>query len=147
MKIKFKNSRFIKNIIIGSIFILMGIDSIIDINNDRWSKYFLFCVGMIYIAIVIYEMIFQYLTIENGTIRSNAILSFRKTIKLNEVYWIKESDRNYYLKTEKTVFKINTNLIETDSLLNLHLVLKALNLPTDKTPFRSTENQQPITDN
>lgn len=137
MKIKYKNSRFIKNIIIGSIFILMGIDSIIDINNDRWSKYFIFCVGIIYLATTIYEMTFQYLTIENGTIRSNAILSFRKTIKLNEVYWIKESDRNYYLKTKKTVFKINTDLIETDSLLNLHVVLKALNLTAEKTPFHN----------
>mgnify|MGYP003407981990 FL=1 len=81
-------------------------------------------------------MIFQYLTIEEGTIKSNALLSFRKKIKLNEVYWIKESDRNYYLKTEKTVFKINTDLIETNSLLNLHVVLKELNLPNDKTPFQ-----------
>lgn len=135
MKIKYKNSRFIKNIIIGSIFILMGIDSIIDINNDRWSKYFIFCVGIIYLATTIYEMVFQYLTIENGTIRSNAILSFRKTIKLNEVYWIKESDRNYYLKTDKTVFKIDTDLIDTSSLLQLHSLLKALDLPAEKTPF------------
>lgn len=96
MKIKYKNSRFIKNIIIGSIFILMGIDSIIDINNDRWSKYFIFCVGIIYLATAIYEMVFQYLTIENGTIRSNAILSFRKTIKLNEVYWITRHPRGCY---------------------------------------------------
>lgn len=124
---------------------LMGIDSIIDINNDRWSKYFIFCFGIIYLATAIYEMIFQYLTIENGTIRSNAILSFRKTIKLNEVYWIKKSDRDYYLKTKKTVFKINTDLIETNSLLNLYLVLKAIKLPADKTPFQQTDNRQPIT--
>lgn len=135
MKIKYKNSRFIKNIIIGSIFILMGIDSIIDINNNRWSKYFIFSVGIIYFATAIYEMVFQYLIIENGTIRSNAILSFRKTIKLNEVYWIKESDRNYYLKTDKTVFKIDTDLIDTSSLLHLHSLLKELDLPADKTPF------------
>lgn len=137
MKIKYKNSRFIKNIIIGSIFILMGIDSIIDINNNRWSKYFIFSVGIIYFATAIYEMVFQYLIIENGTIRSNAILSFRKTIKLNEVYWIKESDRNYYLKTDKTVFKIDTDLIDTSSLLHLHSLLKELDLPVDKTPFHN----------
>lgn len=137
MKIKFKKSRFIKNIIIGSVFVLIGIDSLIDVNNDRGSKYFIFCAGIIYVACAVYEMIFQYLTIENGTIKSNALLSFRKKIKLNEVYWIKESDRNYYLKTKKTVFKINTDLIETDSLLNLHVVLKALNLPAEKTPFHN----------
>jgi hypothetical protein len=136
MKIKFKNSRFIKNIVIGSVFVLIGIDSFIDVNNDRESKYFIFCAGIIYVASAVYEMIFQYLTIEEGTIKSNALLSFRKKIKLNEVYWIKESDRNYYLKTEKTVFKINTDLIETNSLLNLHVVLKELNLPNDKTPFQ-----------
>lgn len=137
MKIKFKNSRFIKNIVIGSVFILIGIDSLIDVNNDRGSKYFIFCAGIIYVASAVYEMIFQYLTIENGTIRSNAILSFRKKVKLNEVYCIKKSDRNYYLKTGKTVFKINTDLIETNSLLNLHVVLKELNLPPDKTPFHN----------
>lgn len=137
MKIKFKNSRFIKNIIIGSIFILIGIDSFIDVNNDRGSKYFIFCAGIIYVASAVYEMTFQYLTIENGTIRINAILSFRKTIKLNEVYWIKESDRNYYLKTDKTVFKIDTDLIDTSSLLHLHSLLKALDLPAEKTPFHN----------
>ncbi len=135
MKIKFKNSRFIKNIVIGSVFILIGLEGILEVENARGSKYFIFCAGIIYVASAVYEMIFQYLTIEEGTIKSNALLSFRKKIKLNEVYWIKESDRNYYLKTEKTVFKINTDLIETNSLLNLHVVLKELNLPNDKTPF------------
>jgi hypothetical protein len=135
MKIKFKNSRFIKNIVIGSVFILIGLEGILEVENTRGSKYFIFCAGIIYVASAVYEMIFQYLTIEEGTIKSNALLSFRKKIKLNEVYWIKESDRNYYLKTEKTVFKINTDLIETNSLLNLHVVLKELNLPNDKTPF------------
>lgn len=135
MKIKYKNSRFIKNISFGTICIAMGIDSILEVENVRWSKYFIFCAGIIYISITLFEMIFHYLTINEGIIKSNALLSLGKKIKLNEVYWIEESDRNYYLKTTNEVFKINTDLIDTNSLLNLHLVLKELNLPADKTPF------------
>jgi hypothetical protein len=46
-----------------------------------------------------------------------------------------EKNGIYYLRTDKTVFKIDTDLIDTASLLQLHALLKDLNLPADKNPF------------
>ena len=77
----------------------------------------------------------QYLTIENGTIRKNGLYGLGKKLNLNEVNWIKKFAVDYTLKTKKRDLKINTELIDKDSLNELNKILAGLNLPPEKTPF------------
>ena len=58
-----------------------------------------------------------------------------KKINLNEINWIKKFAGDYTLKTEQKELKINTELIDENSLTELNRILAELNLPPEKTPF------------
>ena len=86
---------------------------------------------MLYIGHYLYDLTNQYLTIENGTIRKNGLYGLEKKL----INWIKKFVGDYTLKTKKGDLKINTELIDKDSLYELNKILAGLNLPPEKTPF------------
>lgn len=140
MKIKFKKKRFVYHLLLSVFWIGIALDNILGLEKIKWIKYIWLAIGISYLAKLLYEIKYQYIIIENGTIQRSGLFHFYKKIKLDEVCWIKELEGNYYLKTKKTVFKINTKLIDTTSLLKLYTVLKELDLPVDKTPFPKNNN-------
>ena len=85
-----------------------------------------------YLGHYLYDLNNQYLTIENGTIRKNALYGFRKKIELNDINSIKKFTGDYTLKTETKELKINTELIDEKSLLELNRILSELNLSPEK---------------
>ncbi|WP_340202514.1 hypothetical protein [Ascidiimonas sp. W6] len=135
MKIKFKKKRLRVNLILGIVWIALGTLSIATDDEIRWTEYGYLVIGILYIGHYLYDLTNQYLTIENGTIRKNGLYGYWKKINLNEIKWIKKFAGDYTLKTEKKELKINTELIEKDSLTELNKVLAKLNLPPEKTPF------------
>lgn len=135
MKLKFKKKRFAYNFLLGVFWTGIALDSILKLEKIRWTKYILLALGISYLAKFLYEIKYQYIIIKDGTLQRSGLFHFHRKINLNEVYAIKELHGTYYLKTNTTIFKINTDLIDTTSLLQLHSVLKELNLPADKTPF------------
>ena len=68
----------------------------------------------------------HYLTIENGVLSKNNLLTERINIK--DIKQVKNSFGNYTLITGSTELKINTKLIEEDSLLKLSTLLEGLKL-------------------
>lgn len=90
---------------------------------------------MLYIGHYLYDLTNQYLTIENGTIRKNGLYGLGKKLNLDEINWIIKFVGDYTLKTKKKDLKINTELIDKDSLYELNKILAGLNLPPEKTPF------------
>ncbi|KRP25815.1 MAG: hypothetical protein ABS28_08480 [Cryomorphaceae bacterium BACL22 MAG-120619-bin32] len=138
MKIKFKKKRLYINLILGIVWLALGILNLNEDDKIRWTDYGYLVAGILYIGHYLYDLTNQYLTIENGTIRKNALYGFRKDINLNEVNWIKKFAGDYTLKTEKKELKINTELIDKDSLTELNKILAELNLPPEKTPFANT---------
>jgi hypothetical protein len=135
MKLKFKKKRFIYNLLLGVFWTGIALDSILELEKIRWTKYIVLALGISYLAKFLYEMKYQYIIIKDGTLQRSGLFHFHRKINLKEVYAIKEIQGTYYLKTDKTVFKIDTDLIDTASLLQLHALLKDLNLPADKNPF------------
>jgi hypothetical protein len=138
MKRKFKKKRLYINLILGIVWLALGILNLNEDDKIRWTDYGYLVAGILYIGHYLYDLTNQYLTIENGTIRKNALYGFRKDINLNEVNWIKKFAGDYTLKTEKKELKINTELIDKDSLTELNKILAELNLPPEKTPFANT---------
>jgi hypothetical protein len=138
MKIKFKKKRLYINLILGIVWLALGILNLNEDDKIRWTDYGYLVAGILYIGHYLYDLTNQYLTIENGTIRKNVLYGFRKNINLNEVNWIKKFAGDYTLKTEKKELKINTELIDKDSLTELNKILAELNLPPEKTPFANT---------
>ncbi len=135
MKIKFKKKRLIVNLVLGLVWIILGTVSVVTNDKIRWTDYGYLVIGILYVGHYLYDLANQYLTIENGTIRKNGLYGFGKKIDLSEINWIKKFAGDYTLKTEKKELKINTELIDKDSLTELNKILAGLNLPTEKTPF------------
>ena len=137
MKIRFKKKRLYANLIIGIVWTLLGIYSLLEDDNLRWSDYGYLIIGLLYIGHYLYDLTTQYLTIENGSIRKNGLYGFGKKINLNDINWIKKFASDYILKTKTEELKINTELIDKNSLNELNAILEKLNLPANKTPFTS----------
>ena len=132
MKIKFKKKRLYANLVLGLFWIGLGIFNVIDEENLRWMDYLYLVVGILYTGHYIFDIINQYLTIENGTIQKNPLYGFGKKIDLNEINLIKNFAGDYTLKTDTQKLKIKTDLIEEKSLVELNEILRKLNLPSDK---------------
>ena len=138
MKIRFKKKRLYASLIIGIVWTGLGIFNLITDKHLRWSDYGYLVIGALYIGHYLYDLTFQYLNIENGTIQKNGLYGFRKKMNLNEIHWIKKFAGDYILKTETKELHINTELIDEKSLVELNKILSKLNLPTEKTPFTTT---------
>jgi len=138
MKIKFKKKRLLAHLLLGMVWIGLGILSIVVNDEIRWTDYGYLVIGILYVGHYLHDLTYQYLTIDNGTIRKNALYGFGKRINLNNIYCIKKFAGDYTLKTEQSELKINTDLIDMDSLIELLRILGELNLPPEKTPFANT---------
>lgn len=135
MKIKFKKNRLYGNLILGVIWFGIGMLNIYEGDHSRWSFYVYLILGLLYIGHFLTDITYQYLTIENGTIRKNWLYGFGKKISLNDINSIKKDNRDYALITDTNKMKIKTKLIEENSLTELNRLLGQLNLPSEKTPF------------
>ena len=138
MKIKFKKKRLRVNLIHGIVWITFGNLSIVTDDEIRWTDYGYLVIGILYVGHYLYDLKNQYLTIENGTIRKNGLYGYWKKINLNEINWIKKFPGDYTLKTKQKELKINTELIDKNSLTELNRILAELNLPPEKIPFANS---------
>ncbi|EDM43963.1 hypothetical protein SCB49_10247 [unidentified eubacterium SCB49] len=140
MKIQFKKKRLYFNLILGVIWITLGLFSLFEDDKRRWTDYIYIVLGIFYIIHFIYDYVNQYLIIENETIKKNILYGFGKKLKLNEIIAIKEFAGDYTLKTDTATLTINTNLIDKTSLSQLKSLLENLNLSADNTPFKTIES-------
>lgn len=135
MKIKYKKSKLLFELLPGLFWTTIGIINLIEMEHIRWFKFGYIIIGMAYFGTFIFNASQQYLTIENETIQINSIVSFRNKINLKDIIEIKTFAGDYTLITQTTELKIQVELIADDSLVELKRILSELNLPEDKTPF------------
>jgi hypothetical protein len=138
MKIKFKRKRLYINLILGIAWLTLGIFNLIGNFKLNWWDYLYVIAGVLYIGRFVYDFTNQYLIIKNDTIRKNILYGAGKQISLSEVKSIKSFGGEYILKTEQKELRINTDLIDKDSLTELKEILEKLNLPPENTPFIKT---------
>ena len=124
------------NLILGLVWISLGIVYFIEDDTIRWNAYVYLLAGIFFLGQYLWDITNQYLTVENGILKRNTV--FGKKINLNDITWIKKFGGDYTLKTENQQLKINTELIEEKSLAELNKILGKLNLPSEKTPFANT---------
>ncbi|WP_319480613.1 hypothetical protein [uncultured Draconibacterium sp.] len=135
MKIQFKRTRLRVNLIIGIVWIVLGTSMTLVNDNIHWTNYGYFILSILYIGFFLHDYLNQYMTIENGTIRKNGLYGHGKQINLNDIICVQRINGDYLLKTNQQEFKINTDLMDKDSLIDLLKILSQLNLPPEKTPF------------
>jgi len=130
MRIRYKKKRLYANLILGIIWIAFGVFMLYEDGNSRFTKYGYLVIGVLYIIPFLYNFKYQYLLIENGVIKKNT--GFGKTLSLKDIISIKKFAGDYTLITENEKMKINTELIDKNSLVELNKVLDKLELPVEK---------------
>ena len=126
MRIRYKKKQVNLNLYLGLIWLVNGIVQTGFNENAGWYDYFWFLFSGFYLITYFYQKKEQYLTIENGIIKQN--WPFGKKMNLNEINRIRHFGGEYTLKSEIKKMKINITLIEKESLSELRIELKKLNV-------------------
>ena len=128
MIIRFTKRKLRINLIFGVFWLVFAIIQMFILDNESkgWMKYAWLGISLMYITMYFYEYFNQYLTIENGIIKTNSL--FGKKMNMTEIKQIKRFAGDYILKTDKTEFTINTQIIDPDSLVELNTELEKLNI-------------------
>jgi len=93
---------------------------------DGWTDYIVVVVGAMYTTMYLSNYVNQYLTIDEVSIKLNSI--FSEKILLSEIKVFKKFAGEYILKTDNKVLRIDTSLIDEESLVDLNRVLENLKL-------------------
>lgn len=121
MKIRYKKGRSRFYLIMTIIWIVILIVNILYGESDNWTFWIWIVLPSGYISIYTFEYIKQYLTIEDGFIYRNSL--FPKKLELNKIKIFKKFAEEYIIETDQTKLKIDTTLIEQDSLIKLNQTL------------------------
>ena len=124
MKIRYKKKIAKNNLILGIVWLVLGVVQIIFIDNSNPFNYAWLVFSAIYLAIY-FNTKNEYLTIKNSVISQNWPLG--KKMNINEIMQIHHFAGEYILKSDAKKFKINIDIIEKSSLEELKTELKKLN--------------------
>ena len=126
MKIGYKKRHLNVNLISGLIWLVWFFVGVFGKEEPNWTDYGWIVISLMYLGMYFYQKNYNYLTIENGFIKQN--WPFGKKMNLNEIKGIKHFAGEYILKSELKKIKINIQLINEESLLELKTELKKLDV-------------------
>lgn len=126
MKIGYKKRHLNVNLIFGLFWLLWFFIGVFGKEEPNWTDYGWIVISLMYLGMYFYQKNYNYLTIENGFIKQN--WPFGKKMNLNEIKRIRHFAGEYILKSELKKMKINIQLINEESLLELKTELKKLDV-------------------
>jgi len=124
MKIEYKKRHLKIYLILGIIFLVLGMLNIYYDGENRLTDYGYLFISILYLTLYFYQRQNNYLTIERGVIKINGL--FGKKFNLTEIKSIKKFAGDYILKADKKEFRINTQIIDPNSLAELNTELEKL---------------------
>jgi len=127
MKIKYKKSRLNTNLILGLVWVTLGVFIIIDKEKFRWYDMSYIVMGLIYAGQSIYEYYYQHLTINSEFLIKHSLFE-SKQIRLADIISIKLIAGDYILKTKTDEIRVNSNLLDKNSLEQLISKLNTLDI-------------------
>jgi hypothetical protein len=125
MKINFTKKQLHLNrmyALIGSI----GVLPVLCTNADTWMLVVAILTPIGGVLGIVYQKQYQYITIENGSIRKNDL--FQKEVQLSEIKIIEKYAESYILKTDTQKLRINTTIIARNSRTALSAILEKLDI-------------------
>jgi hypothetical protein len=125
MKINFTKKQLNLHIVytvIGSISVL----PVLFTDADTWMLIVAILTPIGGVLGSIYQKKYQYITVENGSIRTNNL--FRKELQLSAIKTIEKYAGSYILKTDTQKLRIDTSIIAPNSLTTLNAELEKLML-------------------
>jgi hypothetical protein len=126
MKINFTKKQLHLNLMYALLFSIIGGFSILITDADPWTLVLFILLPIGNFLGYIYQKQYQYLTIENGSIRTNKL--FPKEVQLSAIKTIEKYAGSYILKTDTKKLRIDTTIIAPNSLTALDAALEKLNI-------------------
>ena len=126
MKILYKKKIVNSNLILGIVWLVFGIISMVFREESNPFDYVWLVFSGIYLVLYFYQKNEKYLTIKNGVIKQNWPLG--KEMNLNDIKQIRHFAGEYILKSETKKIAINIDLIDGKSIEELKTELKRLNV-------------------
>ena len=109
IEIRYKRMHLRWKFVFGLFWLILGIISITN-NSENYFNYGYLIVSFLYFGIYFFKSKYQYLTIEDGSVILNNIISQR--ISFADLNQIKKNGKRYILKSEKSELIIDTTLID-----------------------------------
>ena len=125
MKIRYKKWRSKFYLVMIFLWLTLLILNIIFVERSNWTFSVLTILPLVYIPYYTYEYFNQYLKIDNGFIYKTSL--FPKKIELKKIREIKRFAGDYIIITDQTKLRIDTSLIDPDSLKKLNEILAPSN--------------------
>lgn len=114
MKIAFKDKRLIINLILGIVWIIVGVSYFLEGENTRLTPYFIIVLGITYLCMSAYEYYNQYLTITGEEIQINTFP--KKQIVIREITEAKYYADDYTFRTSEKTLKVRKSQISARDL-------------------------------
>ena len=126
MTIRYKKSRSRFYLIMIFIWIILLTVNILYVDSNDWTFWIWIFLPVGYICLYTFEYFNQYLKIENGFIYRTSL--FPKKVELNKIQKFKKFAGDYIIETDQLELRINTTLIDRESLKELDKTLASFNL-------------------
>ena len=126
MKIKYKKSRSRFYLIMIIIWFILLTVNIFYVDSSNWTFWIWIVLPLGYISMYSFEYFNQYLQIENGFIYKTSL--FPKKVELNKVLKFRKFAGDYIIETDQSELRIDTSLIDKESLKELDKALASSNL-------------------
>jgi hypothetical protein len=124
MQFKYKKKKLYTNLIIGILWVVIGVASLLFNEDSNWTDYGFFSFGLVYIGFFLFNYKFQYITVKNGIIQENGL--FGKKVEIAKITSFRKLAGDYVLIAGKNQLRINTELIDADSLVELKKYISSL---------------------
>ncbi|MCY2686803.1 hypothetical protein [Salinimicrobium sp. TH3] len=121
MKIRYKKSRSRFYLIMTFVWLILLTINILYVDSSNWPFWIWIILSLGYISHYTFEYFNQYLKIENGFIYKTSF--FPRKVELNKVRKFKKFAGDYIIETDKSELRIDTTLIDRDSLKELDKAL------------------------
>lgn len=126
MKIAYKKRHLNINLIMGIVWgVWFGVQFFTD-EIIKWFDFGWLFISLFYLGMYAYQKHYQYLNIENGTLKVNG--PFGKKVDIDQIRRIKKFAGDYILKTDSKELTINTQIIDPNSMTDLDATLHQLDV-------------------
>ena len=109
MKISYSKKRLYANLILGILWTILGVSYFIANEKIKWYAYATLILGVVYIAMFLFDYSQKYIEITKEKIKVNSIPN--KEIELKEITEVKYYADEYTFKTPNKSLKINKSLM------------------------------------
>ena len=126
MTFKYKKKKLVTNLVFGILLVIFSAGSIYLDETPNWINGANLGVALTYLLTYLYQANFQYISIKNGVIKETSL--FGTSLLLNEITSFKKFGGDYFIKSRGKEIYVNTELIDSNSLLKLIEFMDGLEL-------------------